>query len=72
MNLLFTGASGFLGSNLYSLLKDKYQIRTVGLTSRDNYTINLVSDVPKLNIKSDVVLHAAGTAHSIPKTGAEM
>ena len=39
MNLLFTGASGFLGSNLYSLLKDKYQIRTVGLTPRDNYTI---------------------------------
>ena len=71
MNLLFTGASGFLGSNLYSLLKDKYQIRTVGLTSRDNYTINLVSDVPKLNIKYDVVLHAAGKAHSIPKTGEE-
>ena len=71
MNLLFTGASGFLGSNLYSLLKDKYQIRTVGLTPRDNYTINLVSDVPKLNIKYDVVLHAAGKAHSIPKTEEE-
>ena len=71
MKLLFTGASGFLGSNLYSLLKDKYQIRTVGLTPRDNYTINLVSDVPKLNIKYDVVLHAAGKAHSIPKTEEE-
>lgn len=71
MNLLFTGASGFLGSNLYSLLKDKYQIRTVGLTPRDNYTINLVSDVPKLNIKYDVVLHTAGKAHSIPKTEEE-
>lgn len=43
----------------------------MGLTPRDNYTINLVSDVPKLNIKYDVVLHAAGKAHSIPKTEEE-
>lgn len=30
-----------------------------------------MSDVPKLNIKYDVVLHAAGKAHSIPKTEEE-
>lgn len=71
MNLLFTGASGFLGSNLYSLLKDIYQIKTVGLTPQDDYTVNLVSDIPKLDIRYDVVLHAAGKAHSIPKTGEE-
>lgn len=71
MNLLFTGASGFLGSNLYSALKDKYQINTVGLAPQDDYTVNLVSDIPELNSKYDVVLHAAGKAHSMPKTEKE-
>lgn len=71
MKLLFTGASGFLGSNLYSLLNDIYQIETVGLTPQDDYTVNLVSDIPKLDSKYDVVLHAAGKAHSIPKTEEE-
>lgn len=71
MNLLFTGASGFLGSNLYSTLKDKYQINTVGLAPQDDYTVNLVSDIPELNSKYDVVLHAAGKAHSVPKTEEE-
>lgn len=71
MNLLFTGASGFLGHNIYPLLKEKYNLETIGLTLLDNYTINLVSDIPKLDIKYDVVLHAAGKAHSIPKTEQE-
>lgn len=71
MTLLFTGASGFLGSNLYSLLKDKYQIRTVGLTPQDDYVVNLVSSIPELDNKYDIVLHAAGKAHSIPKTEEE-
>lgn len=71
MNLLFTGASGFLGHNIYPLLKEKYNLETIGLTLLDNYTINLVSDIPKLDIKYDVVLHAAGKAHSIPKTEEE-
>ena len=72
MNLLFTGASGFLGNNIYPLLlKAKYKVDTVGLTLQDNYTVNLVSDIPKLDCKYDVVLHAAGKAHSIPKTELE-
>lgn len=71
MKLLFTGASGFLGSNLYSLLKDIYQIKTVGLTPQEDYTVNLVTDIPELDTKYDVVLHAAGKAHSIPKTEEE-
>lgn len=71
VRLLFTGASGFLGSNLYSLLNDIYQIKTVGLTPQDDYTVNLVSDIPELDNKYDVVLHAAGKAHSIPKTEEE-
>ena len=71
MNILFTVASGFLGHNIYPLLKEKYNLETIGLTLLDNYTINLVSDIPKLDIKYDVVLHAAGKAHTIPENEQE-
>lgn len=71
MNLLFTGASGFLGSNLYSLLKEEYKIDTVGLTPQDNYQVNIAQVIPVLNMQYDVVLHAAGKAHSVPKTEEE-
>jgi len=71
MELLFTGASGFLGSNIKPLLAQKYDITTVGLTSDDNYQINIAKDIPRLGGIYDVVLHAAGKAHSIPKTEEE-
>lgn len=71
MNLLFTGASGFLGHNTLSLLKEKYIVETIGLTSLDNYIVNLATDIPKLDFKYAVVLHAAGKAHSVPKTEEE-
>ena len=71
MNLLFTGASGFLGSNLYSLLKEEYKIDTVGLIPQDDYPINIAKDIPIFIEIYDVVLHAAGKAHSVPKTEEE-
>lgn len=71
ITLLFTGASGFLGYNALPLLKEKYVVVTVGLTPQDNYVVNLAIDIPKFTEKYDIVLHAAGKAHSIPKTEKE-
>lgn len=71
MILLFTGASGFLGDNVRHLLEVTYDVITVGLTSQDNYTVNIANEIPNLLTQYDVVLHAAGKAHSIPKTEAE-
>ena len=71
MKLLFTGASGFLGNNIYSLLEEKYVIETVGITSKDNYNVNLAWEIPNLTGIFDVVFHAAGKAHSVPKTEEE-
>ena len=71
MKLLFTGASGFLGNNIYSLLEEKYVIETVGITSKDNYNVNLAWEIPNLTGTFDVVFHAAGKAHSVPKTEEE-
>jgi GlcNAc-P-P-Und epimerase len=64
--ILFTGASGFLGENIYPILSQQYDIDTLGLSVNDTYTINLAKEIPVLNKKYDIVLHAAGKAHDIP------
>lgn len=69
--LLFTGASGFLGYNICPLLEKKYDVHTIGLTDEDDIKINIAKEVPPINTHYDVVLHAAGKAHTVPKTEAE-
>ena len=71
MKLLFTGASGFLGHNVRPILAQKYEITTIGLTKEDTYTVNMAQEIPSLTEPYDVILHAAGKAHVIPKTEAE-
>jgi nucleoside-diphosphate-sugar epimerase len=71
MNLLFTGASGFLGKNVRPFLEGTYEVATVGLTPQDDYSINLANEAPELRERYDIVFHAAGKAHSIPKTEEE-
>ncbi len=69
--LLFTGASGFLGNNIRPLLEKQYDVHTIGLTDDDDIKFNLAKEVPPINTHYDVVLHAAGKAHVVPKTEAE-
>lgn len=71
MKLLFTGASGFLGNSIRNFLEDVYEVTTIGLTSEDDYSINVANEIPNLRERYSVVLHAAGKAHSIPKTEPE-
>jgi nucleoside-diphosphate-sugar epimerase len=69
--MLFTGASGFLGENIYPILSQQYDIDTVGLSVKDTYTINLAKEIPVLYKQYDIVLHAAGKAHDIPTSNTE-
>ena len=69
--LLFTGASGFLGENILPILTKDYGIATMGLTAKDYYKVNLATQIPSLENSYDIVLHAAGKAHSVPNTEAE-
>lgn len=69
--LLFTGASGFLGYNIRPLLEKSYDVHTIGLTDDDDIKINMAKEVPPINTHYDVVLHAAGKAHTVPKTETE-
>ena len=71
MTLLFTGASGFLGNNIIHLLNGTYNIISVGLSPQDTYLVDIATDIPTFTDAFDVVFHAAGKAHSVPKTEAE-
>lgn len=68
-SLLFTGASGFLGNNILPKLRaNYYKVTTLGHLNADDLTVNLAKDVPELPERYDIVLHAAGKAHAVPKT----
>lgn len=68
VKILFTGASGFLGNNVRPLLEENYVVTTVGLTDIDDYKVNIAKEIPEFTDVYDIVLHAAGKAHMIPKT----
>jgi nucleoside-diphosphate-sugar epimerase len=71
LNLLLTGASGFLGNCLLKELSKSYNIETLGLGNINNIDINLANEIPKLRKHHDIVLHAAGKAHSVPRSQEE-
>lgn len=71
MKLLLTGASGFLGRNICPLLIGLYDCITIGDDSYSDYSINLAKYIPNFREPYDVVFHAAGKAHSVPKTEVE-
>ena len=71
MALLFTGASGFLGHNILPILKESYEVSTCGISPEDTIKANLAKEIPQLDKHYDIVLHACGKAHTVPRTDAE-
>jgi len=71
MKLLFTGASGFLGHHIKPLLQNSFEVKTMGLSRQDDYNVNMATAVPDIRESFDVILHAAGKAHIVPKTEEE-
>lgn len=69
--ILITGGSGFLGQSIIPALKNSFSITTIGFGETDDYNIDLSKEVPRLNGHFDIILHAAGKAHSVPKTQKE-
>lgn len=70
-SLLFTGSNGFLGKNVISYLFEmKYDISTL---DRHNACIicDLSKEIPSTNSAFDIVIHAAGKAHTVPKNNQE-
>jgi len=70
--LLFTGGTGFLGQNIRPLLDDMYDVTTCGITQEDMIKANLAEESPEFGQRFDIVLHACGKAHLVPKTESEI
>ncbi|HQT58819.1 NAD-dependent epimerase/dehydratase family protein [Daejeonella sp.] len=68
MKILLTGSSGFLGRHILEVLSD-FEIITLSRREAD-ICIDLSQDKRELPVV-DVVIHAAGKAHSVPKTKEE-
>lgn len=63
--ILLTGSSGFLGQTIKNVLID-YEIISIG-RKQANIIVDLAKEVPALP-PCNIIIHAAGKAHSIPKT----
>ena len=71
MRILLTGSSGFLGKILLSYLtNDLNEVITIS-RSNANCNIDLSTSVPLIKEKQDLVIHAAGKAHEVPRTELE-
>ena len=65
--ILLTGANGFLGKSILKQLARNHSLVSLSRTIGD-YRLSLEKEIPNFNEKFDLVIHAAGKAHSIPKT----
>lgn len=70
MNILLTGANGFLGRSIKERLLRKHTIFELSRSSRD-YKVFLEHEIPVFRENFEIVIHAAGKAHSIPKSTLE-
>jgi nucleoside-diphosphate-sugar epimerase len=70
MNILLTGSSGFLGSQIKSFCESKHTVITIGRQVSNDIICDLATQNPQLD-NIDAVIHAAGKAHVYPETEAE-
>ena len=72
MRYLITGANGFLGKSLKETsVKKGVKVCTLGLSITNDIVCDLSNDIPKIPSNIDIVIHAAGKAHIIPKNNEE-
>ena len=71
MNILLTGASGFLGAQIKNKCEKNQVVKTIGRQKTNDIICDLSKEIPILE-NIHVVIHAAGKAHVYPKTEAEI
>jgi nucleoside-diphosphate-sugar epimerase len=70
MDILVTGANGFLGKAIVNELENNHTVICLSRSVGD-YQVLLDNEIPNFKDKFDLVIHAAGKAHSVPKTDEE-
>jgi nucleoside-diphosphate-sugar epimerase len=67
MKILITGSTGFLGLAICNILQKDNTLFGLSRSNCD-YNTELQNDVPEFIDQFEIVIHAAGKAHSTPKT----
>jgi nucleoside-diphosphate-sugar epimerase len=70
MSVLLTGANGFLGRAIKEELLNKHTIFDLSRSNGD-YKVFLEKEIPVFKENFEIVIHAAGKAHCIPKSELE-
>ena len=70
MEILITGANGFLGRTIVNELSTDFEISSLSRNATD-YKVSLENEIPNFLKKFDLVIHAAGKAHSVPSAAFE-
>lgn len=60
-----------MGKNIRPILDKTYKVTTCGIAANDMLKADLANEIPLLDQHYDVVLHACGKAHVIPRSEAE-
>ena len=68
---LVTGANGFLGRILVQGLESLGQVCQTLSRTNAQHNVDLAQEIPSFEVAPDIVVHAAGKAHSVPKTAAQ-
>jgi GDP-L-fucose synthase len=65
--ILITGAKGFIGSNLYPLIEEKYKEFNIIKVNKEDYDLTCESEVKQMisKIKPHIVIHLAGKVGGI-------
>ncbi len=72
MKILITGSSGFLGRIIEKQCRDAgHEVFTLSRNLTSSFNCDLTHNVPVFDQRFDIVVHAAGKAHLVPKTEAE-
>lgn len=69
MRVLVTGSNGFFGKSIHKKLSMLTSVTTLSRNNSD-LSCDLVNNIPNLS-NFDIVIHAAGKAHSVPKNNLE-
>jgi nucleoside-diphosphate-sugar epimerase len=71
IDILVTGANGFLGRSIVGEVSQSNSVITLGTSTKNNIICNLANNVPQFSFNIDLVIHAAGKAHIVPKSSIE-
>ena len=79
MNILITGASGFIGNKTFKFFKNKnYRVYVLQRNSNNKFYINKslkiinINQLDKINFKIDVIIHLSSKAHSSKFTNQDL